>query len=204
MIHQVLTIVGITALVMLTPGPDMIIVMRNVHGGGRAAGLRTALGMVAGSLVHITYCVVGIGWLISQSILAFNLLKYAGAAYLIYLGISSLRAGSVSPDASVERAKGSSRAWFLQGFATNVLNPKATLFYLGVFTTVITPETSVQVTAVLIAVMVTVSVLFWLLFVQTLGTSLVRRVLDRGQRTVNRVFGVLLVALGIRVALLDR
>ena len=204
MLHQILTIVGITALVMLSPGPDMVVVMRNVHAGGRAAGLLTSFGMVVGSLVHITYCVVGIGWLISQSILVFGLLKYAGAAYLIYLGISSLRAETVSLDASIERTTGSSRTWFLQGFATNVLNPKATLFYLGVFTTVITPETSTGAMAVLIAVMVTISTLFWLLFVQTLGTPFVRRVPNRGQRTVNRIFGALLVALGIRVALLDR
>lgn len=204
MLHQILTIVGITALVMLSPGPDMVIVIRNVHIGGRAAGLRTSLGMVAGSLVHIAYCVVGIGWLISQSILAFNLLKYAGAAYLIYLGVSSLRADAVSLEASVEQTDESSRTWFFQGFTTNVLNPKATLFYLGVFTTVITPDTSMLATVVLIAVMVTVSVLFWLLFVQTLGTSFVWRVLNRGQKTVNRVFGALLVALGIRVAFVDR
>ncbi len=204
MLHQILTIVGITALVMLSPGPDMVIVIRNVHVGGRAAGLQTSLGMVAGSLVHIGYCVVGIGWLISQSILAFSLLKYAGATYLIYLGVSSLRAESVTLEASVEQTAESSRIWFFQGFTTNVLNPKATLFYLGVFTTVITPETSTLATIVLIAVMVTVSVLFWLLFVQTLGTSFVRNVLNRGQKTVNRIFGVLLMALGIRVAFVDR
>lgn len=204
MLHQILTIVGITALVMLSPGPDMVIVMRNVNIGGRAAGLRTSLGMVAGSLVHIAYCVVGIGWLISQSILAFSLLKYAGATYLIYLGVSTLRADAVSLKATVEQTVESSRTWFFQGFTTNLLNPKATLFYLGVFTTVITPDTSMLATVVLIGVMVMVSVLFWLLFVQTLGTSFVRRVLDRGQKTVNRIFGALLVALGIRVAFVDR
>jgi len=204
MLHQILTVLAITTLVMISPGPDMVIVMRNVHVGGRAAGLQTACGMVTGSLIHIAYCVVGIGWLISQSILAFGLLKYAGAAYLIYLGVSSLRASTVSLAAAPGTTARSSRAWFLQGFVTNVLNPKATLFYLGVFTTVITPSTSMQATAVLIAVMVSVSSLFWLLFVQTLGTSLVRRALERGQRSVNRIFGALLVALGVRVAFLDR
>ena len=204
MLHQILTIVVITALVMLSPGPDMVIVMRNVHVGGRPAGLRTALGMVVGSLVHIAYCVAGIGWLLSHSILAFGLLKYAGAAYLIYLGVSSLRASAVSLKSSIGMTAKSPSPWFLQGFTTNVLNPKATLFYLGVFTTVITPDTSMRATAVLIAVMLTVSVSFWLLFVQTIGTSFVRRVLNRGQKTVNRLFGILLVGLGVRVALLDR
>ncbi len=160
--------------------------------------------MVAASLVHIGYCVVGIGWLISQSILAFSLLKYAGAAYLIYLSVSSLSAESVTIEASVDQTDEPSRTWFFQGFTTNLLNPKATLFYLGVFTTVITPESSILATIVLITAMVTVSILFWLLFVQTLGTLIVRRVLNRGQKTVNRIFGALLVMLGVRVAFVDQ
>ena len=71
---------------MISPGPDMVIVMRNTVAGGRDAGLRTSLGILTGNLVHIGYCVLGIGWLISQSIVAFSALKYAGAAYLVYLG----------------------------------------------------------------------------------------------------------------------
>ena len=85
---------------------------------------------------------LGIGLLISQSIVAFSALKYAGAAYLIYLGIKSFRSEAKTLDTNdIGNARRSS-TWFVQGFVNNLLNPNGTLFYLGVFTTVITPETS--------------------------------------------------------------
>ena len=157
-------------------------------------------------MVHITYCAIGIGWLISESILAFNILKYAGAAYLIYIGIMSFRAKDMALSAETKAGmqKNVGKSWFLQGFLNNILNPKGTLFYLGVFTLVITPETSTATTLLLVLIMMSVSALFWLFFVYTLDSSMVRNVLERGQKIVNRVFGGLLIFLGIRVAFMER
>jgi threonine efflux protein len=206
MIDQILVILGITLLVMISPGPDMVIVMRNTIVGGRAGGLQSSLGVLAGNMVHITYCAIGIGWLISESILAFNILKYAGAAYLIYIGVMSFRAKdmALSAETKAELQKNAGKSWFLQGFLNNILNPKGTLFYLGVFTMVITPETSTATTLLLVLIMMSVSALFWLFFVFTLDSTIVRNVLERGQRIVNRVFGGLLIFLGIRVAFMER
>ena len=159
---------------------------------------------MAGNAVHITYCGLGIGWVISQSILALSLLKYAGAAYLIYLGIASCRAGRTSLDTASTRPAGSDRGWFLQGLLNNVLNPKGTLFYLGVFTMVITPETSFAMALILVLCMKVVSSSFWVVFVYTLDRPAIRRTIERGQGTVNRVFGVLMVGLGIRVAAMEQ
>src|SRR5688572_27716080 len=133
MLEQVLVIVSVTALVMISPGPDMVLVLRNTLVSGRRAGMQTSIGILSGNLVHITYCVLGIGLLISRSIVAFSALKYAGAAYLIYLGIMSFRAEAKTFDANdIERCR-RSRPWFVQGFVNNLLNPKGALFYLGVF-----------------------------------------------------------------------
>ena len=115
MIDQILVIAGITFLIMISPGPDMVIVMRNTVIGGRTAGLITSSGILAGNLVHITYCAVGIGWLISQSILAFTILKFAAAAYLIYLGFMSFRANRKSIDSGIAHDSVSQRTWFSQG-----------------------------------------------------------------------------------------
>lgn len=205
MIDQILVILGITLLVMISPGPDMVIVMRNTIVGGRIGGMQSSLGVLAGNMVHITYCAIGIGWLISESILAFNILKYAGAAYLIYIGVMSFRARDMvlsTEDAGLQKNAG--RSWFLQGFLNNILNPKGTLFYLGVFTMVITPETSTATTLLLVLIMMSISALFWLFFVFTLDSTIVRNVLERGQKIVNRVFGGLLIFLGIRVAFMER
>src|SRR6185436_6391568 len=136
MFGQLVVLVSLTCLVMVTPGPDMMMVLRNTVLGGRRAGLSTSGGVLTGNLVHITYCLLGIGLLIAKSILAFAALKYAAAAYLIYLGIQNLRAGNQALDMGDVQRRSRDGHWFLQGFISNVLNPKGTLFYLGVFTVV--------------------------------------------------------------------
>jgi RhtB (resistance to homoserine/threonine) family protein len=204
MLDQISVIVSVTFLVMVTPGPDMVLVLRNTFVSGRRAGLQTSMGILSGNLIHITYCMLGIGLLISQSILAFSAFKYAAAAYLIYLGIISFRSGATTVDTNGVDGLQSHRRWFVQGFVNNVLNPKGTLFYLGVFTIVITPETSASAKLLLIAIMMLISASFWLFFVYTLDRPSVREFIDRSQQTVNRICGVLLVLLGVRVAAMSR
>ena len=204
MLHQLLVIVSVTFLVMVSPGPDMVLVLRNTFVSGRRAGLQTSMGILSGNLVHITYCMLGIGLLISQSILAFSAFKYAAAAYLIYLGIMSFRSGAKTLDTSGVEGLRPNRTWFVQGFVNNLLNPKGTLFYLGVFTIVITPETQASAKLLLIVSMMLVSASFWLFFVYTLDRPTIREFIDRSQHTVNRIFGGLLVFLGVRVASMSR
>lgn len=201
---QILAILSVTALVMVIPGPDMILVLRNTFTGGRRAGLQTSVGVLCGNLVHITYCTLGIGLIISQSIVVFSTLKYLAAAYLIYLGVMSFRAGATTLDTSAIEGRRPTRAWFVQGFFNNLLNPKGTLFYLGVFTIIITPETSASTMLLLVIIMMLVSASFWLFFVYTVDRPIIRGSIERSQQTVNRIFGGLLVLLGIRVASLSR
>jgi RhtB (resistance to homoserine/threonine) family protein len=204
LLDQILVIVSVTFLVMVSPGPDMVLVLRNSLVSGRHAGLQMSMGILFGNLVHITYCVVGIGALISRSIVAFSMLKYAGAAYLIYLGIVSFRSGAKTLITGDMEGLQSSRTWFVQGFVNNLLNPNGTLFYLGVFTMVITPETSASAMLLLIFTMMLVSASFWLVFVYTLDRPTIREFIERSQQTVNRIFGVLLILLGMRFASAQR
>ena len=204
MLGQLLTLVAITSVVMVTPGPDMLLVLRNTVVAGRRAGLRTSCGVLVGNLVHVTYCLLGIGLLIAKSILAFAVLKYAAAAYLVYLGIMSFRSGTEPLEAAGVESRGLGRRWFLQGFLNNVLNPKGALFYLGVFTVVITPGTSAGVMLMLVSSMLLVSAAFWLLFVSTLDRPVVRGWFARSQRAVNRVCGAVLILFGVRVAFANR
>jgi len=204
MFGQLVVLVSLTCLVMVTPGPDMMLVLRNTVLGGRRAGLSTSGGVLTGNLVHITYCLLGIGLLIAKSILAFAALKYAAAAYLIYLGVQSLRAGNQALDVGDVHRRPRDGNWFVQGFLSNVLNPKGTLFYLGVFTVVIAPDTSAGAMLVLVCSMMLVSVSFWLLFVSTLDRPAIRRWIAQCQRTVHRVSGGLMILLGVRVAFAER
>jgi RhtB (resistance to homoserine/threonine) family protein len=200
MLDQLLVIVSLTFLVMVSPGPDMVLVLRNTVVSGRRAGLRTSMGILSGNLVHITYCALGIGFLISQSIIVFSALKYAAAAYLIYLGIMSFRPGAKALDTSDIEGRQPNRRWFVQGFVNNLLNPKGALFYLGIFTMVITPETSATAMLVLVFSMMLVSASFWVFFVYTLDRPSIRKVLERSHRTVNGILGGLLILLGVRMA----
>jgi threonine/homoserine/homoserine lactone efflux protein len=139
--------------------------------------------------------------IISRSIVAF---KYAAAAYLIYLGIASLQSGARTLDTLEIDGRRLHLTWFVHGFVNNLLNPKGTLFYLGMFTVVITPETSGSAMLLLIVSMMLVSASFWLCFVYTLDRPIVRQCIERSQETVHRIFGGLLILLGLRVASMRR
>jgi RhtB (resistance to homoserine/threonine) family protein len=203
-LDQILVIVSVTFLAMVTPGPDMVLVLRNTLINGRRAGLQTSMGILSGNLIHITYCVLGIAVVISQAILAFSALKYAGAIYLIYLGIMSFRSGAKTLDTNEVEHRRPDRTWFGQGFANNVLNPKGTLFYLSVFTMVITPETAPNAMLLLVFSMMVVSASFWLVFVYTLDQPTIREFMERSQHTFDLVFGILMICLGFWVASAQR
>ena len=117
-------------LLNLTPGNDMLYVMARSSGQGTKAGIISALGIMAGCMVHIFAAVIGLSALIAESALAFAIVKYAGIAYLVYLGIKSLikKTKLQSPDSIIPL---SYPRIFWQGVLTNVLNPKVALFFLA-------------------------------------------------------------------------
>ncbi len=126
-------------LLNLAPGPDMLYVMGRSVGQGRKAGVVSALGIFAGTLVHITLAALGITAVLRSSPFAFDVVKYAGAAYLLYLGIRLL----IRRDSQLgieNLAKVSLRSVFSQGVLTNVLNPKVALFFLAFLPQFVNPR----------------------------------------------------------------
>jgi RhtB (resistance to homoserine/threonine) family protein len=202
MTEKLLLVVGVTTLCMLSPGPDMILVMRNTLTESRRCGGLTALGVLTGNMIHIGYCTLGIALLLSQSPIAFNVLRVASAIYLVYLGVQSLRSANTTKAESKASPGTPPANAYWQGFVNNVLNPKGSLFYLGVFTQLITPDMSLAQTTLLVAVMVSVSTVFWIVFVQTLHLPMIRSGLDKSKIAIDRVFGGVLILFGARVAML--
>jgi len=202
MLTELLAVAGLTVLIMISPGPDLALVARNTVVGGKGAGGWTSAGILTGNLVHLTYCLLGIGWLIANSIVAFTILKLAGGAYLIFLGLQSLRPSSNTAE-DIEASPSYGRRWWLQGLLNNLLNPKGPLFYLGVLAVFVHPDSTIVYLVLLVCTTIGISASFWVLFVYVLQISLVRSRLREAGRWVSRLLGAVLIALGIRLWLTE-
>jgi RhtB (resistance to homoserine/threonine) family protein len=201
---QLLLVAGIHLLAVMSPGPDFLMISRNTLIYSRKTGIYSAVGLGAGILVHITYSLFGIALVISQSIVLFSVIKYLGAAYLMYIGIKSLRSkrqGEVTGEQQANSKELTPFAAVKMGFLTNVLNPKATLFFLALFTQVITPTTPFIVKGLMSIEMVIATVAWFSLVAILLSHKRIKQAFVRIQHKAERVFGVLLIALGVKVAL---
>ena len=122
---------GIALLFAASPGPNFIFVLSRSLSYGRKEGFFSVLGIGLGALVHTAAAVLGISALLETSALAFSVVKYAGAAYLIYLGLKTLLQKSVEAEPETARAPSSPWQAVRQGFVTMILNPKAALYYFS-------------------------------------------------------------------------
>jgi threonine/homoserine/homoserine lactone efflux protein len=121
---------GTAALVLaVTPGPGMLYVLGRTVNGGRREGVLSSLGTFAGGSIHVLAAALGLSAILATSATAFQVVRYAGAAYLIYLGIAMIRSRNLAPLTVMEKGGGSRP--FLQGITTEVLNPKTALFFLS-------------------------------------------------------------------------
>ena len=195
---EILAVATITILAVISPGADFAMVTRNSMVLSRRAGVLTAAGISLGVLVHVAYSMAGIGLLISNSILLFNVIKYTGAAYLIYLGITMLRARKVDPARAADEAEPRSDLDALKmGFFTNALNPKTTLFVVSLFTQVISPRTPLAVQLGYGAFMSLAHFSWFVLVAYAFSSDLARRFVVSSRHLIERGIGAALVGLGL-------
>ncbi|MCA9366078.1 LysE family transporter [Candidatus Kaiserbacteria bacterium] len=198
------TIAIISLLAAMSPGPDFIVVTKNSLSGSRAVGLYTVFGVGLGIMSHVTYSLIGIGFIISQSIILFTIIKYVGALYLFYLAYQLLKAKR--NDTTVEQetvARLNITNWqaLKEGFFTNSLNPKATLFFLSIFTQVIDPSTPLFIQG-LLGVEVAVIVAIWFATLSLIIThKSIAKAFNRSHYYLMKLMGGALVLLGIKLAL---
>jgi threonine/homoserine/homoserine lactone efflux protein len=131
MIHHFWLFALASFLLNITPGNDMLYVASRSAGQGVRAGIVSALGIMAGCLVHLTAAALGLSALLARSAVAFDVVKYVGAGYLFYLGVRALVNKKKMAFVTAERPALSYNRLFLQGVLTNVLNPKVALFFLA-------------------------------------------------------------------------
>lgn len=186
---------------VISPGPNWAVIIKNSL-YSRSLGVSTVAGIATGSLIHIVYCLIGIGVIISKSILLFNTLKWIGVAYLLYIGIKLLRSKKQSPAAIIKNNESTTWKAFRSGFLTDMLNPKATLFYLAIFTQVIEPNTNIFVQSVYGLTVWSVEILWHMVLVFFLTHKSVRNYFLSISHWIERVTGTALILLGIRLAFL--
>ena len=204
---EAIAVATVTILAVISPGADFAMVTRNSMLRSRRAGVLTATGISLGVLVHVSYAMAGVGLLLAHAAVLLSLLKMAGAAYLVYLGIQMLRARPATPD-TPENTAGrrsappalSDLAALRMGFLTNALNPKTTLFVVSLFTQVIHPSTPL-ITQLAYGAFMSLSHLLWFTLVALAFSSTpAQRMAATWQHRVERGIGAILVALGFALA----
>ncbi|MGK5684283.1 LysE family translocator [Actinoplanes sp. URMC 104] len=190
-------------VVVLVPGPDFAVVMGNTLSGGRARGLWCAAGVATSNAVQGTAAVAGLGALVVGAQPIFQTVKWAGAAYLTYLGVRLLwsarhgRHDLAQPPAAGRTAR---RGW-RQGFLSNITNPKVLVFYVAVLPQFLDPGSGVAALALLGVSHAVMSLLYLLLLVALLHRA--RRVLSRRRvrRALDAITGTAMIGFGARLAL---
>jgi len=202
------TVTAIGLLAIISPGPDFAIVTKTSLVEGRRAGFGSAMGIAVANLGHVAINLLGIGWVIAQSVTAFTVMKILGALYLLYIGFKGLRAKPeiLSPSNPVHTKSGlggathaSLRKGFSMGLLTCLLNPKACLFFLSFFSVVISSETPF-VTQVFYGAWISALALAWFLLVAFFFTNPhVSAKLKRSKHWIDRITGGALMLLGLRL-----
>lgn len=198
-------LVGAGTLISFTPGAGAINTMSNALNAGFRRSIWGILGQQAALLIHIVIVALGVGLLVAGSPVAFNIIRYAGAAYLVYLGIRQFLA-TPELDAERSRALSDEPRWsmFQRGFWVNILNPKAIVFFLAFLPQFIRVDRPLPAQYLIVAAtVVVIDILVMWFFFAVAARSVQRFTRDaRGQRMLNRVFGVLFVAVGVLLAVI--
>lgn len=191
---------GVSAV---APGPDFAMVLRQSIAHGRSAAMVTSAGIASAILVHGTYTLLGIGLIVSQSILLFDVLKWIGAAYLFWLGINALRSPAPKEPVQLDDAPKREMTWqiaYALGFLTNLLNPKAVLFFLALFTTVVSAQTAMPNKVIYVGCMSAMLFGWFALVSFFFTTPAIRRGFYAMGKWFNRVTGAALMLLAVKVA----
>jgi threonine/homoserine/homoserine lactone efflux protein len=183
-----------------SPGPDFAVVLKQSMQQGRAAAITTSLGVGSAILLHVTYSLVGIGIIIKTTPWLLHILLYAAAAYLGWIGVLALRSKANTGKVLDEGVKASPKTLtksFLIGFFTNGLNPKATLFFLSVFTVAISADT-LFAHKVIYGLYMAVATAAWFTFLSIIMTHRrVRAFYETNGYMFDRAMGVILIIMAI-------
>jgi len=202
-LHSYLLFVLASIVLCIVPGPDMAFLLGRSIAQGRKAGVLAAVGINLGGYVHLTASILGLSAILAASSFAFTLVKWAGALYLIYLGIRALRTKATDLQLDTSNSKPLNHsAIFWQGFVSDVLNPKVAMFFLAFLPQFVDPHENPVPQLLLLGLTVNMIAIVLNVLLVFLSSSLTRKL--RGNGAINawlhKAMGALFVALGLRLA----
>jgi RhtB (resistance to homoserine/threonine) family protein len=207
---QVIAFTGIAALLTITPGADTMLVIRNVLGRGGRAGVLTTLGICSGLFIHASLSALGLSVILVKSAAAFQIVKYIGAGYLIFLGIQSIwrifgkEEKGLTPIEHYKEGSASNLAKksMMEGFLNNILNPKVAVFYLAFLPQFISAGDPVFQKSMLLASIHAIEGIIWLSFVSIfLGRIKTFFIRPKTRKVLEGVSGVVLIGFGLRLSM---
>lgn len=202
-LQNYLLFVGASIILCIVPGPDMVYLLTRTIAQGRRAGVAAALGINLGGYFHLTAAILGISAIIATSSLAFSILKWCGAAYLVYIGLQALLSNSALKIDKNNNSSPPLKTIFWQGFVSDALNPKVAVFFISLLPQFIQPEAGntlnqlilLGLTVNIIALPISLSIVW---FSHSVTKQL--RQSNRVSKALNNAMGVVFIGLGLRLA----
>ncbi|AZJ35135.1 LysE family translocator [Tenacibaculum singaporense] len=193
-----------TILFVLTPGIETVFLINKSISQGRKSGVYTSFGLNTGALVHTLFGALGLSIMVAKSALFFALIKYLGAAYLIYLGVVKVMSQKgLITETNEEQKKNSAKSNFTSGFITNILNPKVALFFIAFFPQFISPkEIENPVPFIIMGVIYAVMTTIWYLILTSFAGSFSTKIKENEKIGIrlNKVSGAIFVLMGLQIA----
>lgn len=204
LLQGLLLITSIHLLAAASPGPDFVLVSQQTLNHGKQAGLMCSIGIALGLSVHILYSALGLAAVIANSSSALWLIKVLGGSYLIYLGIKSLKSTPGKTDSTQSTAPKSPLNWkkgIGLGFLCNALNPKAPVYFVALFTLVLSPQMPLYQIAIYGMWMMLIQLAWFSSLVMLLSRPTLRRGYEAFAQWINRLLGGAMIILGLKVIL---
>lgn len=197
--NEFLIIAGAHLLAVMSPGPDTAVILSVASKYGIREGIKTSLGIAFGIGLHVTYCLIGVALILKSNDLLFDIVRIAGSLYLLWLAWSLILGAIKSKKQTEPVIEKQGKSGFKKGFITNALNPKATLFFLALFTQVVSPSTSNLVKVLYGVEMMAATFLWFSLVTLLVGNVRVRKAYQTKSWIVELIFGLVLGILGVVV-----
>ena len=215
--HGFLLITSVHLLAAASPGPDFVLVSQQTLAKGRRTGLICSLGITLGLAIHITYSVLGLATVIAHSQPLLTAIKWLGGSYLIYLGWQGIQAKAKKPadldaidsdaDISIKKTPidtSSTASILRRGFFCNVFNPKAPVYFVAIFTLVLSPDIPLWQLAIYGVWMMVLQMAWFSTVVMLLSIPAIHRRFQRFEHWIDRVLGTAMIILGLNLILRSR